>query len=308
MAREGMNVFIADAHCDSLYALGVLGAHPEKLMVTAQRLEAGGVALQTYALFSGGSSDSGTPWTRAQKMLDMIPWLGVPLLRGPLPDAPPEGPHGILSIEGGEVLEGSFARLHHFHALGVKMIALTWNYENEIGYPAVGGSGKGLKPFGRELIAEMDALGMLCDVSHLNDAGIDEVLARAKLPVIASHSNARWVTETPRNLARAQVKEIARRRGFIGLNFYPKFLASGRDAVVEDVLRHLDALCEAGAEQCVGFGSDFDGIERWPEGLGGPEGFPALLRMIEAQGYDEKTVAGIAGLNLWGVLKQAEAG
>lgn len=299
-------MFTADAHADTLYQLAIHGASPASLMVTRDRLAMGQVGLATFALFSGTATDSGTPVTRADKMLQMVDRLGVPVIAGRLPSEPPAEPRGILSIEGGEVLEGSLDRLHQMHARGIKMIALTWNYENEIGYPANGDTKKGLKPFGRELLAEMDRLGILCDVSHLNDAGIDDVLALSKLPVVASHSNARDLAGVKRNLARAQIEGIIEKRGFIGINFYPKFLAVDRAATGEDILRHMAYFLEMGAQECLGFGSDFDGIEIWPDGFGGPESFPTVLAMLRARGASGDTLQDIAGRNLWRVLKAAE--
>ncbi len=299
-------MFTADAHADTLYAMAIKGGRIEHLMVNREKLEKGNVGLQTFALFSGMSSDMGTPRLRAGKMLERIDALNVPIIRGQLPEFTPDAPHGILSIEGGEILEGDMERLYAFVREGVKMIALTWNYENQIAYPAQAGSKKGLKPFGRELLAEMDRLGILADVSHLSDAGIDDVLSLSKLPVIASHSNARWVMDVPRNLTREHAREIAKRRGFIGINFYNKFLTASPKATMDDITRHIDALCEAGAAAAIGFGSDFDGIEIWPEGLDGADKFPRLLSALEKAGYSGETLTGIAGMNLWRTLKAAQ--
>ena len=299
-------MFIADAHCDTLYALTVGKKSPQELQVTAQALEAGQVGLQTYALFCGGEKDPGTPFSRAQAMLEAIPQLGVPLLRGKLPQEKPQNPHGVLSIEGAEVLEGSLDRLEYFAAQGVKMIALTWNYETQVGYPALSGSRRGLKPFGRELVARMGQLGLICDVSHLNDQGIEDVLALSALPTAASHSNLREVANVPRNLPRALAQEIIRGGGYIGLNFYSAFLAQGRPATLSDLLAHLDGLLELGGEKAVGFGSDFDGIDAWPQGLEGPACLPALADLIARQGYPGEVVAGVAGENLWRLYRRAQ--
>ncbi|MEG2134764.1 MAG: dipeptidase [Clostridia bacterium] len=300
-------MFTADAHCDTLYYRAILPKKEHEIMITPARLAAGHVGLQTFAMFSGHEGDPGTPYGRGLKMLDYVPKLGVPVITGKLPDAAPDTPHGVLSIEGGEMLEGSLARLHEFHDAGVRMITLTWNYENQIAYPAKSGSRLPLKDFGRELVFEMDKLGMLSDVSHLNDAGFDDVAARTRLPLVASHSNLRERTPVPRNLTRAQVRVIIEKQGFIGVNFYADFLRSGAPATLDDVLGHIDALCELGAVHCVGFGSDFDGIDAWPEGLENPSHFPALLDLLARHGYTDAQLAGIAGGNLWRVYKSAES-
>ncbi len=300
-------MFVADAHSDTLYSLAIEGKALEACAVQPDRLASGGVGIQTFAMFAGGSGPLGEPYQNGLKMLEAIERLGVPMLAGALPEKPPVTPHGVLSIEGGEMLEGRLDRLHELHARArIRMIALTWNFENEIGYPAAGGTDNPLKPFGRELLAEMDRLGILADMSHLNEAGFYDAAARAQLPIIASHSNLKTLCDVPRNLTREQVRAIVEKRGFIGINFYSKFLRQGGGATLDDVLRHIDAICELGGEQALGFGSDFDGIESWPDGLGSPGDFPALLGLLQNHGYTQAQLRGFAGLNLWRVLKQAE--
>jgi membrane dipeptidase len=205
------------------------------------------------------------------------------------------------------MLEGSLNRFDEFMAKArLRMIALTWNFENEIGYPAVGGEKKGLKPFGFELVRAMDAAGVRADVSHLNEAGFWDLMDKAELAPIASHSDCRWLCDVPRNLTRDQVRALVQRNGYIGINFYSDFLRADGPATLDDVVRHIDQICELGGEHILGFGSDFDGIERWPEGLANPADFPTVLDALRRRGYSETTLEGIAGLNLWRVLKESE--
>ena len=208
-------------------------------------------------------------------------------------------------MEGGEILRGELSSLDEFP--GLRLIALTWNYENEIGTPAAKNACDGLKPFGFQLLREMDRRGIAADVSHLNEAGFWDVMERASVAPLASHSNCRWLCDVPRNLTRAQVRALIERRGFIGVNFYTEFLAQGRKAVIEDVANHIDAICELGGEEIVGFGSDFDGIESWPDGLASPADFPALLDLLRRRGYSDGQLRNIAGRNYWRFLKGAEA-
>ena len=301
-------MFIADAHCDTLYEIALCGTAPENCVVTPERLAAGGVGLQTLALFCGKHGTEGTAYQDGLNMLAAVPRAGIPVLTGDLPDTPPEVPTGIISCEGGEMLEGSIERFHEFmEAARLRMIALTWNFENEIGYPAAGGETKGLKPFGFELLRAMDAAGVIADASHLNEAGFWDLIERCEIPPMASHSDCKWLCDVPRNLNKAQVKALIDRGGFIGINFYSSFLRSDGPATLDDVLRHIDAICEMGGEKVLGFGSDFDGIESWPDGLGDPSAFPALLDLLRRHGYGEDALQDIAGLNLWRALKRAEA-
>lgn len=299
-------MFVADAHADTLYALAIHGQTFDETMITPERLRAGGVGLQTFALFAGTEGPAGEPYQKGQAMLKAAESLGVPLWKGALPDSPPEAPTGILSIEGGEMLEGSAERLREFAREGVRMIALTWNCENELAYPAAGDSGRGLKRCGLAILREMDRLGILADASHLNERGFYEAAEHSSLPIIASHSNCQWLCDVPRNLTRGQVRTIIQKNGFIGINFYPRFLKAEGPADTDDILRHIDAVAELGGVSNLGFGSDFDGIETTPADLTDPAGFPALLRKLLDRGYTQSQVEGIAGKNLWRVLKEAE--
>ena len=300
-------MFVADAHCDTLYAIAIDEKAPEQCMVTVPRMQTGNVFLQTFAMFTGAKGPQGTPYEDGRRMLAASYQLPLNILRGELPELPPTAPTGVISCEGGEMLEGSLDRLAEFDdETRIRMIALTWNHENEIGYPAKSGSDQPLKPFGHDLLKEMDRRGILADVSHLNDAGFWDVCEHAGLPPIASHSNCRWLCGHFRNLTRDMARAIIDRKGFIGVNFYSRFLCEDGEATLDDVRRHIDALYELGGEDVVGFGSDFDGIEVWPKGLANPSDFPNLLDHLARHGYTQAQLEKLAGLNLWRVLKQAD--
>ena len=302
-----MQYKVCDAHCDTLSHL-VSGGTLENATITLERLAAGGVSLQVFALFATYGRGI-EPYEKARRMLSAAGEFPVPVLTGALPAALPDAPTGVFSIEGGEILQGSLERFAEFDAAArVRMIALTWNFENEIGHPAKNGPEGGLKPFGLSLVREMNHKGVLCDVSHLNEAGFWDVIEHSKLPPVASHSNARALCEHTRNLTGAQIRAVIEKKGYIGVNFYSAFLAGGRAATLEDVYRHVDAILQLGGEDVVGFGSDFDGIDAWPEGLANPADFPALLNFLAARGgYAPEVLEKIAGGNLFRVLKAAEA-
>ena len=301
-------MFIADAHCDTLSAIGVGNQAPEKCTVTAQRMKNAGVGMQTFAMFTCLRGPESTPYADGIKMVNAIEKVGATIYTGRLPELPPEAPAGVISIEGGEMLEGKLERLEEFYAsTGVRMIALTWNFENEIGHPAKLGPEKGLKPFGLELLREMDKKGVYADASHLNEAGFWDIVEHMDLPPVASHSNVRELCEHTRNLTRDQIKAVIEKKGFIGINFYSYFLANDRDATLEDVFRHIDYIAQMGGIDVLGFGSDFDGIDKWPEGLAQPEDFENVLNLLRSHGYAERDVEAIAGGNLWRLYKKADA-
>ena len=296
-------MFTADAHCDALYRVAIRGTLLEDCAASPDHLRAGGVGVQTFAMYS--SLERPDPHADGLRMLGAYRALPLPRLDGPLPELPPEGPCAVLSMEGGEILRGRLESLDEFP--GLRLIALTWNHENEIGVPAAKNAREGLKPFGFDLLREMDRRGIAADVSHLNEAGFWDVMDSAAIAPIASHSNCRWLCDVPRNLNRRQAEALIARKGFIGVNFYSKFLAQGRSAKMDDVVRNIDEICALGGAECVGFGSDFDGIESWPEGLASPADFPKLLDLLARRGYTDAQLRGIVGLNYWNYLKEAES-
>ena len=300
-------MFVADAHCDTLSSIAIWGQDPAKCTVTAERMKAGGVGLQTFAMFTARKNPECTCYQDGLKMAAAIDRLGVPVFTGRLPEAAPDYPAGVISIEGGEMLEGSMEHFHEFYdSTGIRMIALTWNYENEIGYPGRRGPNLGLKPFGLQLLKEMDRKGVYADVSHLNEPGFWDIVNHMDLPPIASHSNVRALCENTRNLYDDQIRVIIEKKGFIGINFYNAFLVKDRPATLEDVFVHIDYIAQMGGIDVIGFGSDFDGIDEWPDGLAHPGEFENLIHLLRSHGYAEKDIEAIAGGNLWRLLKKAD--
>ena len=303
--NEAFAMFTADAHCDTLYEIAIKGTPAQNCCVTLERLKEGNVGLQTFAMFT--SLRRPDPYGDALDMKEAYKRLPLPRLDGKLPDAPPQTPCAILSSEGGEAFRGDIEILRKIDDdVHLRLIALTWNFENEIGTPAKLNSTTGLKPFGFEFLKEMDRRGIAADVSHLNEAGFWDVIDHTRIAPLASHSDCRWLCDHPRNLTKDQVKALIERKGFIGVNFYSDFLAEGGTATLDDVLRHIDEICALGGEDIIGFGSDFDGIDVWPDGLGNPSDFPALLDLLKTHGYTDKQLEKIAGLNYWRFLKDAE--
>ena len=298
-------MYTTDAHCDTLFEIAIKGRRPEDCCVTPARLHAGCVSIQTFAMFT--SYRNGHPYEDGLAMKAAFKRLPLPQIFGQLPEEMPAEPTAILACEGGEMLKGDLNVLAEFDDdVRLRLLTLTWNYENEIGTAAKVNATDGLKPFGIELLHEMDRRGICADVSHLNEAGFWDVIKYAKLPPVASHSNCRWLCDVPRNLWKDQVKAIIERGGFIGVNFYSDFLAEDGKATLEHVLRNIDEICSLGGEDVVGFGSDFDGIEVWPEGLDNPDKLPALLELLRDRGYTREQLEKIAGRNYWRVLKTAE--
>ncbi len=210
----------------------------------------------------------------------------------------------VLTIEGGEALEGSLASLRMLYKIGVRGMTLTWNYRNQIADGVIDGiSGGGLTPFGREVISEMNRLGMLVDVSHISEPGFWDVINLTASPVIASHSNSKKLCGHPRNLTDEQLLALKKNGGVAGLNLYPVFLNDGGKASIKDALAHIEYIVALTGEETLGLGSDFDGIEYTPEGLEGVQCYSNLLNELLKLNYSEALVKKIAGENFIRVIK-----
>lgn len=171
----------------------------------------------------------------------------------------------ILSIEDGVILEDKIERVEEIFKKGVRLLTLTWNFENTIGYPSsddISEHQRGLKPFGIDVVSEMNRLGMIIDVSHLSEGGFYDVAIHSKKPFVASHSCARALCNHRRNLTDNQLKTLGNQGGLVGVNFYSAFLKDNSEyATINQIVEHVRYMVDKAGIDCVGLGSDFDGID-----------------------------------------------
>lgn len=209
---------------------------------------------------------------------------------------------GMLAIEGGESLMGDIANLHKYYDMGVRAMTLTWNGKNELadGVKATQPCG-GLTPFGKDVVREMEEIGMLVDVSHIAEEGFWDVFHQARKPFFASHSNAKAVCDVGRNLSDDQLKAIASVGGTAGLNFYPPFLTKNKTATLDDLVRHGEHMLRIMGEDGVALGSDFDGIDEVPTGLEHIGQLECLMERFQFE-FGERLTRKMAQENLLRVL------
>lgn len=195
----------------------------------------------------------------------------------------------MLAVEGGAVLGGKIENIEKLARRGVRMLTLTWNGPNELGGGALDEEKRGLTPFGRAALAEMERHGIVVDLSHACDRLFEDVLAASSRPVVATHSNPRAVCGHARNLTDAQFAAIAGRGGLVGLNFYPAFVTGGEDASFDDLYRHIEHFWALGGENILAIGSDFDGAQM-PSCLQGVEALPAFYEFLLSKNIHESLV------------------
>lgn len=215
---------------------------------------------------------------------------------------------GLIGIEGGTAVGDDESRVKEFYDLGVRYIGLTWNNSNLIASSARDETEKGitggLTEFGRVVIKKMNETGMLIDVSHLGERSFWDVMEISEDPVIASHSNCYSLNPHYRNLTDEQIKAIAEKGGYIGVNFYDKFLVSKGRADIDDVLNHIDHLKKTGGIDCIGIGSDYDGGITPPFGLENVTMYPEITKALLERGYTSEEVKKILGGNFLRVFRK----
>ena len=220
---------------------------------------------------------------------------------------------GVMHMEGAEAIDPDLDALHAFHAMGLRSLGPVWSRPTAFGhgvpfrFPGTPDTGPGLTEAGKRLVRACNALGIVIDLSHLNEKGVDDVAALSDAPLVATHSNAHAICPSPRNLTDRQLAQIAGSGGMVGLNLATFFLRpDGRARPDVDMyvpLRHLDHLLAHLGEDGVGIGSDFDGCQV-PAGIGDAAGLPVLIEAMRAHGYGEALVAKIAHENWLSLLER----
>lgn len=300
MARKAL-----DLHCDTLMKIAKTGDLDEKqTMVTLRGLQQGGVALQCFADFVPTGmfpkpfrrALSGMVYNRLYQnytaMMARHSDVLFPVLEASdLDQAGENGQIGVLlTIEDGGVLGADLKNVQKYYDMGVRLVTLTWNHPNAIGYPNSADPeimGRGLTDFGREVVREMERLGMVVDVSHVSDGVFRDVAETARKPFLASHSNSRAMCGHTRNMTDEMIRTLAEKGGVMGLNIGPEFLKEGsKDSRVEDMVRHVLHIRNVGGSDVLALGSDFDGIHGSLE-VGGPQDWPKLEGALRKAGLTE---------------------
>ncbi|MFZ5943621.1 MAG: dipeptidase [Bacillota bacterium] len=309
-------LLIVDGHCDSILeaAKGIrsLAEKSELGHLDFSRLQ-GRVNLQFLALFIESVYKPSNTLLRTLELIDTanceisrVNYISKVLVKSDLNCFEDLEVKILLAVEGGEALCGSLAVLRSLFALGIRSITLTWNHCNEIADGCgVGNYGRGLSLFGREVVNEMNRLGMAVDVSHLSDKSFWDVLEISSQPIIASHSCCKKLVPHPRNLSDEQLKAVAMNKGIIGINFYPAFLNTiPSEATIDDIVKHIIYAAEVAGTEHVGLGSDFDGIDQVPLGMEDVTKINLLASKLEKAGFTSKEIANIMGNNFIRVLKK----
>jgi membrane dipeptidase len=222
----------------------------------------------------------------------------------------------ILHFEGAEPIEPELGNLADFYDRGLRSIGLVWSRPNAFAtgvpfrFPSTPEIGHGLTAPGRRLVAECNRLGILIDLAHLNERGFWEVAELSEAPLVASHSNAHALSANSRNLTDAQLDEIGRTGGIVGITFHAGMLTEAGgvdpDVPLARVVDHVDYVAARIGIDHVGFGSDFDGATV-PTELGDSSGLQRVAEALRTRGYSHSEIAKLAHGNWLRVLDQTWA-
>ena len=219
----------------------------------------------------------------------------------------------ILHFEGAENLGPDAGALEDLYEVGLRSLGLVWSRPNVYAhgvpfrFPASPDTGPGLTGAGKELVRECNRLGVLIDLSHLNERGFWDVAELSETPLVATHSNVHALCPASRNLTDRQLDAIKDSDGMVGVNFAVGFLREdghdSKETPLETVVRHVDYLVERVGIERVGFGSDFDGA-KVPMEIGDVSGLPKFLTALKEHGYDEAALKKLAHGNWIRVLRK----
>ena len=320
---------VVDTHCDTLKCLfkeftaprdsmweyrGDIGMSQRSSIghLDVPRMIEGGITCQVFAVSSERSRMPAYPLRTAMIMIerfyrecDAIPELVPVKSYSDIVDAKRSGKvAGMLSIEGADVIEGRVDMLGVFHRLGVRMVGLVHSIRNPLADGVADRrTGGGLSELGLEAVQELDRLGMIIDVSHLNDEGFWDVLENTGNPIIASHSNSRVVCSHPRSMTDEMIEALAENGGVMGMNFAPSFVHPTH-ATLEGLVDHIDHIVELVGPDHVGLGSDFDGIPSTPVGLEDASKMPGITQELLNRDYSREDVEKILGGNHLRLFKE----
>lgn len=281
---------VFDLHCDTIYELQQLGTGTlaeNSGQVSLAWMDKAGQVTACFAMFV--DSEQGNCWRSAQRLHErfllelkqnqdrIVQVRTADEIRG-------SSLHGaILSCEELQILEGELSRIGTLASWGVRLATLTWNHENDYGFPHhLAG---GLKRLGFSAVEELEHHNILVDVSHLNDEGFNDVASISRKPFVASHSNCRSVTNHSRNLSDRMIRTIADKGGVVGLNFCPSFLSEDwMRSSIEAMVRHAVHLKQVGGSAVTALGTDYDGITGELE-IPHYDALPLLWQALETSGF-----------------------
>jgi len=206
----------------------------------------------------------------------------------------------MLTVENGVAIDGNIENLYELNKHGIRMMTITWDYDNQLASGNLTNNDMGLTGFGKRCIKTMNSLNMIVDVSHASTKTFWDIINMSSKPIIASHSNVYNLCKHNRNLTDIQIKEISKLNGIIGITYYNAFLSNNKHTCINDVVNHIEYISNLVGVEHVCLGSDFDGIDKkeLPDKLKGVKDIYKLKECLENRGFSKVEIEKIMGENL----------
>lgn len=312
------------------YAVTGLDELQPDLHTDLVRLEKGGVAAQFWSVWVDPVLESGDQVVATLEQIDFVhrfvdaypDRLQFARTAEEARDAMAAGRiASLIGVEGGAQMGGSLAALRQFARLGARYLTLTWSKTTDWADSATDEARHGgLSGFGREVVREMERIGMLIDLAHVAPSTMRDALEEATRPLLVSHSGAFALCSHPRNVPDDVLAAIGAQGGVVMVAFVPSFLTEARRAWVlrgetgepphvgvSDVADHVEYIRAIAGVHAVGLGADYDGTDPMPDGLGDVSTYPALFEELARRGWTESELLALASENVLRVLAASDA-
>ena len=321
-------MFVLDSHCDTpseIYRGRDIGLDNKSGHIDIPKLERSQVDGAFFALYIPADMDSepdrafryaGELLESVKESVSRYPYLAFATSQEIALENKSKGLFSVfLGLENASPIgcgPEAFERLRWFYDNGIRYVTLCHSGDNEIcdSCASVNPRWGGLSPFGHDVVAQMNNMGMLVDVSHISDSSFYDVLECSSKPVVATHSCCRALADHPRNMTDDMIRSLAAARGVLQVNFYPVFLDADYRSKMPSFRRiadHIDHIVDIAGIDFVGIGSDFDGIELTPAGIQDISMMPRIFEELSLRGYSDADIAKIASGNFFRVMSENQA-
>lgn len=319
-----------DMHCDTIAEIFYArenghdsSLYENNLHIDIQKLKKGDCLVQNFAAFVNISSRK-EPFKYTNELIDVYyeqleanKELIAPVYK--FEDIEKNEKAGLISalltVEEGQACEGKLENLSHFYNRGVRMMNFCWNFDNSLTtHNGINAGGlpqteKGLTEKGFEFVEEMERLGMIIDTAHISDKGFYDILNHAKRPFVDSHTNSRSVFDHVRNITDDMIRKMGEKGCVAGVNFCCEFMKSYKGpedygATYEVSVKHIKHLINAGGEDCVGFGSDYDGISSLNLEMANASFMPGFVDEMKKQGFSDDLIEKVFYKNVLRLYKE----
>ena len=309
-------IITLDTHCDTpmFFPQGInFGSRDPRILVDLHKMDEGRQDATIMVAYLPQPTDQPTAYADNifDKINDIVAQNSAYLALARTPDDLWMNKHLgkksiMLGVENGHALDGKIENLHHFAQRGIVYMTLCHNGDNDICDSAKGcTTHNGVSAFGKQVINEMNRLGIMVDLSHASEKSFYDALEQSEQPIVCSHSSCRALCDHPRNLTDEQMRALAAKGGVMQVTLYNGFLVKDGEATIEDAMCHLEHAIDVMGIDHVGIGTDFDG-DGGILGLANSAELIQFTRQLMVRRFSEQDIQKIWGGNFLRVMQQVQ--